>query len=79
MADDFVIGTAGGDDLAFQRADPGGIGADQPLGAVEDGEAVVDGFQRIPEPAFGYHGGGMGAVEVFDEAQVLVFQRFGPG
>ena len=44
-------------------------------GEIEDGKTIAHGVDRVPEPAFGHHGGSVRAVEVGDESEVLVLQK----
>ena len=79
-AQQFAIGNAGlhrGDRL--ERGEKGAVGGDKALAGVEDGKAVVDGVDRIPQPPLGHHRGGMRAFEIVDEARREALERRGLG
>ena len=70
-----VKADAGGDGLAAERREIGVVGRHQLEIGIKDRKAVLDRVDGIPQPPFGHDGGGMGLVEVLDEARVLAFQH----
>ena len=46
---------------------------------IADGESVADGVDRFAQPLLGHDGGGMGAVQVVQEAAVLALEHLGLG
>jgi hypothetical protein len=79
QAHQLAIGGALRDPLAGKERQVGRVRGDQLQVAVEHGESVADGVDRIPQPPFGHHGGGVGAFQIVQEAAVLALQFLGLG